>query len=78
MGPNQCPSCRGGDLHFFSGHGPIELMAGSGEHVGIPLSSSDQMRVICSVCLSCGFVAPYLERADLERLRARHAQESGR
>jgi hypothetical protein len=78
MGPNQCPSCHGSDLYFFSGYGPIELMAGSGEHVEIPLSSSGQMRVKCSVCLSCGFVAPYLERADLERLRARHAQESER
>jgi len=48
-----------------------------GERVTIPLSFSDRLPVKCSVCLSCGFVAPYLARAELERLRAHRDNPSG-
>jgi hypothetical protein len=75
MRPSQCPSCHGSDLYWFHGYGPIELRAG-GERVEIRLSRFDELSVKCSVCLSCGFVAPYLERADLERLRAQRDRGS--
>ena len=75
MGPSQCPSCHGTDLYWFLDYDLIDLRAHS-ERVTIPLSFSDSLPVKCSVCLSCGFVAPYLARADLERLRAHRAKGS--
>lgn len=75
MGPSQCPSCHGTDLYWFLGQDLLELWAHN-ERVAIPLSSSESMPVKCSVCLSCGFVAPYLARADLERLRDHRARGS--
>jgi hypothetical protein len=76
MGPSQWPSCHSADLYRLVGYDLIGLWAHS-ERVTIPLSFSDRLPVKCSVCLSCGFVAPYLARAELERLRAHRDNPSG-
>jgi hypothetical protein len=75
MGPNECPSCHGTDLYRLVVYNPSGLWAHS-ERVSIPLSDSERLPVQCSVCLSCGFIIPYLARADLERLRA-HREGAG-
>jgi hypothetical protein len=76
MGPDQCPSCHGTDLYRLAGYNLIGLWAHS-ERVTIPLSFSDRLPVNCSVCLSCGFVATYLARPELERVRAHRDKGSG-
>ena len=73
--PQRFLTLHGTDLYWFLDYDLIDLRAHS-ERVTIPLSFSDSLPVKCSVCLSCGFVAPYLARADLERLRAHRAKGS--
>jgi hypothetical protein len=58
MNLGQCLACRGVDLHqvTMSGMGPVGLKGGAFEGTG---------PVKCSVCLSCGFIAPYVDGLTL-------------
>ncbi len=64
MRPNQCVACQGRDLY----HTFIEAENKGG--VVIRLGLSGRVAAKCSVCLSCGHIAPYLDSGELDTVRA--------
>jgi len=71
MSITNCMNCTSSDLYDT-----VMSM-----HVGVQSSKSFwpmAVPVQCTVCLSCGFIAPYLAPADLEKVRARKAKDSSK
>jgi hypothetical protein len=63
MRPTQCSVCQGHDLY----HTTLEA---DGSGVILRVGLAGQVLARCSVCLTCGFIAPYLEASELDKLRA--------
>ena len=63
MRPNRCMACQGRDLY----HTTMDAESKSSVFVRIGLSGNVAAR--CSVCLSCGYVATYLESGELDQVR---------
>jgi hypothetical protein len=45
-------------------------MEADGSGVILRVGLAGRVLARCSVCLSCGFIAPYLDASELEKLRA--------
>jgi hypothetical protein len=63
MRPTQCSVCQSRDLYHTT-------MEADNSGVILRVGLAGQVLARCSVCLSCGFIAPYLEAGELEKLRA--------
>ena len=71
MNITNCMNCQSGDLYGaeMSRHSIVQSSKGFWPRY---------VRVQCTVCLSCGFIAPYLAPADVEKVRAWKVQDSSK
>jgi hypothetical protein len=66
MRTKKCLMCQG--EHFYSGRLETTGSLGNGE-VSIQLGIFHNVPVDCTVCLTCGFVAPYVDHGGLVAIR---------
>ena len=73
MNTTTCMRCQSSDLYN------AEMTYNVGLTKGKSLWSSwTFIPVQCTVCLSCGFIAPYVAPAELEKVRAWKAKDCGK
>jgi hypothetical protein len=63
-----CPSCGGGDFYL------ADIWAATGLGFVIRLSMFKSVPIKAQVCMTCGAVAPKLDRHGLQALRAARAK----
>jgi hypothetical protein len=64
MRPNRCFACQGRDLYHTI------MDAESKSCVVVRVGLFGRVAAKCSVCLSCGFIVPYLDTDELDKVRA--------
>jgi hypothetical protein len=70
MKPTKCRECEG--VEFLESH----LTAQVGLAVAVRRGAFGEVPVLCSICLNCGALYPYVDRSGLTTVRAWHAKET--
>jgi hypothetical protein len=70
MKPTKCRECEG--VEFLHSH----LTANVGSGVFVRRGAFGEVPVLCSICLNCGALYPYVDRSGLTTVRAWHAKET--
>jgi hypothetical protein len=75
MPPTKCIACGGDDLYQAQ---RMSLFGNLSHWVIIRIALGRGADVKCSVCLSCGFVSPYLDDAALKSFRKAKSEQNAK
>jgi hypothetical protein len=71
MSIQTCMNCQGTDMYNTQMSTPVRISKNKSFWVNLM-----SVPVECTVCLSCGFIAPHVDPAGLEKLRAWKAEDT--